>query len=159
MPRAYCGRCYRNTDHRAGVCTVCAPNTAQAIIRIPAPATGDLFATPAQAPAQPVNTSEAAAIEISRVLSDTRRKVLDYICAHHPKGLTDNELIAALTTEGWSANTPRARRVELYRGGWLEEAGERDGSKVWRPSVQAWDRWRTMDRSAQGYASHMDGAA
>lgn len=108
-----------------------------------------LFANPKQAPSQPRATSEAAAVEISKSLSRKRRDVLLWFLRNHMEdGATDNELIAALVRQGWSANTPRARRVELT-GKWLEEHGERDGSTVWRPTQQALD-W---------YENHLRGAA
>ena len=47
---------------------------------------------------------------------------------------TDNEIIAACVQRwGVSPNTPRARRVECWRAGWVECcAGERNGSALWR---------------------------
>lgn len=117
-----------------------------------------LFENPKQAPAQPVATSEDAAAAISPKLSEKRRDVLLHICRERPKGVTDNELIADLTAKGWNPNTPRARRVELYRGMWLDDAGERDGSTVWIPSVKAWEWFRGFDREANGYIGREEAA-
>ncbi len=117
-----------------------------------------LFDSPKQTPAQPVPTSEDAAARVSPNLSLKRRDVLLHICRHRPSGVTDNELIADLTAEGWNVNTPRARRVELFRGDWLDEAGERDGSIVWRPSAKALDWYHHFDRSAEGYVGREDAA-
>lgn len=105
-----------------------------------------MFAEPAEAPAVRHSTTSVAAAEaIAPKLSETRRAVLRYICetVEHssPDGLTDNQVITALVAKGWSLNTPRARRVELVDGGWLQENGTVDGSTRWRPTQQAWAWW------------------
>lgn len=101
----------------------------------------DMFGSPAEAPAQRHSpTSVAAAEKIGPALSQKRRDVLEHICENWPDGATDNEIIADLVAKGWSLNTPRARRVELVTGGWLEQDGERDGCAVWRPTDEA-IRW------------------
>jgi hypothetical protein len=104
----------------------------------PAP---DPFARPAEAPAQRHSTTSTAAAEaIAPRLSGLRRELLAWICERHPGGATDNTLVRELVAAGWSQNTPRARRIELARADWLEEAGTRDGSTLWRPTAAAL-RW------------------
>jgi hypothetical protein len=131
--------------HDGGGCEHCPPPPAPEPVRCSE--TLDIFATPKQAPAQPRPTSEAAAVEISKVLSAKRREVFVAICQHaarHRRGLTDNELIAHFTAQGWSANTPRARRVEVYRAGLITEDGEKDGSTLWTPSALGWEMYAEM---------------
>lgn len=106
----------------------------------------DMFAMPAEAPAQRHSpTSLAAAEAIGPKLSDTRKGVLRFICEHvelhSPDGITDNALVALLSAKGWSPNSPRARRIELVRGGWLQENGVEGGSIRWRPTAKGWDWW------------------
>lgn len=126
--------------HRNGACVEC--GHAPAVEEAPRCAdTLDMFGSPSEAPAQRHSpTSVAAAEKIAPKLREKRRDVLTFICEQHPEGVTDNELIADLVALGWSANTPRARRVELVQGKWLEQVGERDGCAVWAPSEDAW-RW------------------
>ena len=144
MPRDYCPQCNTRQDHRRGrfgmECIVCVPE-----VTIATPvcdSTLDLFASPKQAPAQPVKTSEDAAAKVSPTLKHRRRDLLLWFLTHAMDGATDNEAIAALAEPDdaeWSRNGVRPRRIELYRAGWLEEAGERDGSTVWKPSQRAVD--------------------
>lgn len=87
-------------------------------------------------------TSKAAALGLEN-LTGKRAGVLLWLVEHGPA--TDNALIAALASRGWSPNTPRARRVELHQAGYVTEAGERDGSTLWeatdagRKALAAWD--------------------
>jgi hypothetical protein len=102
-----------------------------------------LFDAPATAPAQRHSaTSLAAAESIAPALSQKRRDLLVWIIERRFDGATDNELIADLVAEGWSPNTPRPRRVELVKGGWLEAIGEAEGSTVWAATAKAkeWHR-------------------
>lgn len=98
------------------------------------------------------DTSKAAARAVAPKLAGKRLAVLREIMetatlvqrAHKVAyGFTDNDLIRyAVDALRWSPNTPRARRVELERGGWLEDSGERrNGSTVWRPTYKAWAWW------------------
>lgn len=155
MPWKPCidGRCsgvVRKHD-REGRCEECgyAPPTAEPVRDTD---TLDMFGAPAQAPAQPVKTSEDAAAKVSPKLSQRRRDLLLYIMENHPDGVTDNELLAELgPRDDWSVNGIRNRRIELYRSQLLEQDGERDGSMVWIPSEDA-HRWYTAVRRGRAAA-------
>lgn len=89
-------------------------------------------------------TSEAAAAALDpRTLNAKREEVLRLLCGTFAGsamvGLTDNELIEILVkSRNWNANTPRARRVELVRDGWLQDSGRRHlRSVVWEPTPAA----------------------
>ena len=69
-------------------------------------------------------TSRAAAESIAPVLGDRQLAVLRYF-ADHPEGLTDESLIEHCVSLGWSANTPRARRVELCDRGFVVDSGRK----------------------------------
>lgn len=142
-----CARCGGPRRCRYGVCPGCFSPVpeAEAIAEAPPLAEPvDLFAEPAEAPAQRHSpTSLAAAEKIQASLKAKRAEVALWFCetfARRNEGGTDNELIAAFITRGWSANTPRARRVELAADGWLEAGGQRDGSTLWCPTdkLVAW---------------------
>lgn len=105
-----------------------------------------LFESPRQAPCQPVATSERAAEKVSETLPQRRRDLLLWMLRNRIHGATDNELLNNLVPNGWSPNGVRPRRIELFRGGWLEEAGERAGSIVWRPSEKAMVWYETLLR-------------
>jgi hypothetical protein len=95
-------------------------------------------------------TSEAAARKMDRKLAGKREAVLRVfmVAGAVVPGLTDNDVLRTLTGRGWSANTPRARRVELVTDSWLEDSGERrNGSIVWRPTPKAWEWWKTQNAS------------
>ena len=80
-------------------------------------------------------TSHQAAEAIAPRVTEMQARVL---ALYGGDLLTDNELIARGVAAGMSANTPRARRVELARMGLVVEAGEvtPPGSRV------ASMRWR-----------------
>lgn len=99
-------------------------------------------------------TSKAAARALTpRKLSEKREAVLGYVMRVADRSepgptstaywLTDNELVQHMVEAfEWSANTPRARRIELVEDGFLEDSGERrNGSTVWRPTAKAWAWW------------------
>jgi hypothetical protein len=96
------------------------------------------------------DTSKAAARAVSPKLAGKRQRLLEIMLfeaeqvSGRGSGFTDNELVRRMSgTYAWSANTPRARRVELEQSGWLEDSGERrNGSTVWRPTDKAWTWWR-----------------
>jgi len=101
-----------------------------------------LFSQPAHVPAQPRATSEAAAVEISKSLPEKRRAVFVAICQHYEtrrRGISHNGLIRHFADRGWSVNTPRARAIELYKAGLIEEDGEANGSTLWAPSPLGWE--------------------
>jgi hypothetical protein len=75
--------------------------------------------------------SKAAAERVSPTLGRRQAEVLEYIAAH-PEGVTDNAIIGAMVARGYSANGPRARRVELTRRGLIIPCGVQDGSTLWR---------------------------
>lgn len=147
---------YRPADRRTRECRICgavcessrgplAPLTEDA----PVAESLDIFAHPKQAPSQPVRTSEDAAVKIEPKLSRKRRALLLYLCAYHAKdGATDNQLIRELSAFGWNLNGVRPRRVELFRGGWLHEDGEVDGSTIWTPSAKALAWFKERKRAA-----------
>jgi hypothetical protein len=129
-----------------GACLECGHAPPKAEPAPPCAETLSMFGEPAEAPAQKHSpTSVAAAETIAPKLPEKRRDVLWHICEHWPEGVTDNELIADLVGMGWSVNTPRARRVELVQGGWLEQVGERAGCAVWAPTEEA-VRWHAAVR-------------
>lgn len=130
-PRAICTGCL------SYACRCPAPEPES---EAPCPSPIDLFAEPADAPRQRHSaTSTAAAEGVAPKLSQKRRDVLAWVCEHYGEGgVTDNVLIRDLAANGWSPNTPRARRVELVAGGWLEEAGVEEGCTLWRPTAKAW---------------------
>lgn len=68
-------------------------------------------------------------------LSKRQREVLR-IMSQYEAGVTDQQLIQhAVTREGMSHNTPRARRVELRQIGLVEVCGKEGGRLVWRLSA------------------------
>ena len=148
--RAYCERCKWRTRHVGGVCEECSPE------RAPEPKDGetldlmaDLFAAPADAPAQRHSpTSVAAAEAVKPALPAKRRDLLAYICERYPQGVTDNRLIEDLVKQGWSPNGVRPRRTELVQGGWLDADGTLGGSTVWAPTPQAMAWHRRQGRAA-----------
>ncbi len=88
-------------------------------------------------------TSEAAARQMDRKVVGKRLAVLMEILAIYSHGFIDNELVQRMTfLYQWSPSTPRPRRIELTRDGWLEDSNERrNGSIVWRPTTKAWRWW------------------
>jgi hypothetical protein len=106
------------------------------------------------------DTSKAAARAISTAtLRGNREKLLRVILdpantwrrgVPISAGFTDNELIRYMVDRHfWSPNAPRARRVELWRGGWLEDSGEtRDGCTVWKPTEKALAWWHAQEGGA-----------
>ena len=69
-------------------------------------------------------TSRAAAESIAPTLGEKQLAVLRYF-AEHPEGLTDEALIEHCISLGWSANGPRARRVELCDRGFVADSGRK----------------------------------
>lgn len=90
-------------------------------------------------------TSEAAADAITPKLVGKRLVVLREVCEHFTgDGFTDNELIQHMVkAHGWNGNTPRARRIELVSGGWIESTDTtRNKSTVWMPTEAAREWYR-----------------
>lgn len=103
----------------------------------PDPDTLDLFATPAPPAAHTADhaTSRAAAESLApEFLKGLRVEVYRAFVEAAPEGLTDVELEALpqFKDRGYGASTLRKRRSELYKQGYLEERGRRDGCAVWR---------------------------
>lgn len=104
----------------------------------PDPDTLDLFATTPVAPMVGTadhETSRAAADALDLAfLKGLRVEVYRAFVAAAPEGLTDVELegLAQFQDRGLGASTLRKRRSELFKGGYLEEHGRRDGCTVWR---------------------------
>jgi hypothetical protein len=134
------------------------PQVSQASMRL-YPARGDALSqgaaapkpAPESAPFQKHSpTSKAAARTISPKLSGLRLVMLKELrrlrlmrpigVDRDSFGMTDNELIAHFVGIGWNANTPRARRVDLTRGGYLEQMGTRGKSALWALTERAL-RW------------------
>ena len=85
------------------------------------------FTAPYQAHSE---TSRAAAKEVSKELGYKQYQVLSFIRLQG--GCTDNEIVTHFVNCGWSANTPRARRVELVARGLVVDSGRvRNKSTVW----------------------------
>jgi hypothetical protein len=74
-------------------------------------------------------TSRAAAYAVTPRTGTQRRRVLDAIAA---KPSTDEEIQSALHM---NPNTQRPRRVELVRGGWVGDSGERRPSSTGQDSI------------------------
>jgi hypothetical protein len=149
MVTMYCAACQFRQPHANGVCVACRPLDERPKPVEPDPLTLDMFATPKQAPAQARPTSEAAAVEISKVLSAKRRAVFVHICQTMEggrRGVSHNEMIRHFAGVGWSMNTPRARAVELARAGLIEETGESDGSTLWGPTRLGWNLYLDIAR-------------
>ena len=76
-------------------------------------------------------TSKAAAKGISKELGAKQTQVWQFIRLH-PEGVTDNQIVTHFVNCGWSANTPRARRIELVAKGLVKDSGRQSrGSTVW----------------------------
>lgn len=71
-------------------------------------------------PAQPVDTSLAAAERIAPAQGTLQRRVLDYIAGQGERGATDEEVQNAL---GMNPSTQRPRRVELADAGYIVDSG------------------------------------
>lgn len=102
------------------------------------------------------NSRKAARSQTPAKLSGKRLTLLTELCQRYPDGYTDNEIIAIMVGEhAWNPNSPRARRVELQRDGWLEGIGEKErlGSKrgtpstVWRPTARAMKWYQGLTRA------------
>lgn len=96
------------------------------------------------APYQQAPTSRAAAEAIRPKLSARRAEVLALIGGTGSEGYTDNQIIARVAARGGSPNGPRARRIELFRGGLIEQNGERSGCAVW-VATKAGRAWLESD--------------
>jgi len=90
----------------------------------------DLF-NPTTVPYQEHSAASRRAAKGYQVNAGTdREKVLKYLQRQGKQGATDNEMIRHFTE--MSPNTPRARRVRLWRDGQVSMTErERDGSTVW----------------------------
>lgn len=87
--------------------------------------------------------SRRAGEQFAPHLGKRQREVLELFAAAGDRGLTDNGLIGLITARGGSPNGPRARRIELFRAGFLEPTGEeRDGCTVWRITAEGRDALR-----------------
>jgi hypothetical protein len=83
--------------------------------------------------------AERAAVHVTR----RQREVLKYLAARGDAGATDNGLIAYVVgTLGGSANGPRARRIELLRGGLIERRFRTRNSSSSRGRRRTGGRWR-----------------
>lgn len=71
-------------------------------------------------PSQPTDTQVNAALMAYPKSGTARRRVLEFIEAHH--GATDDEVQVGL---GMNPNTQRPRRVELVEGGFIRDSGQR----------------------------------
>lgn len=78
------------------------------------------------------DTEQAAAERVRPRTGTQRRRVLAAFVRAYPEGRTDDELVAEL---GLTPNSVRPRRVELVRGGWLVDSGERRPTPTGSPAV------------------------
>lgn len=97
----------------------------------------DLFASPlpyrGDPPAQRHSeTSKAAAESVKRFLSKLEQKVIDCLEAHHPAGLTDEEMQEEI---GMQPSTQRPRRIKLVEKGRVRDSGERRPVRSGRAAV------------------------
>ena len=77
-------------------------------------------------------TSKAAAVAIAAQAPNIRHRVYVFICATKQYGATDEEIINSL---GLSANTGRARRVELWDASKIYESGRTRSTVAGRQAV------------------------
>ena len=83
-------------------------------------------------------TSRAAAIRERPFASKKRKAVYLYIREAGPSGRTDNEIIRHFQNEGWSTNTPRARRIELVEAGRVVRVTDGKGEDLKRNNSTVW---------------------
>lgn len=83
-------------------------------------------------PAQPIDTSRAAADQITSNTGKLRAQALAWITDAGDDGLTDEQGIAR---SGMAANTWRPRRVELVQSGRVVDSGARRRTRSGRLAV------------------------